>query len=780
MKKRSSIITLVTALLLVLLGGSAWFWLHEFHAQNAGIKAEATEGGLLPYQDRSLSPEKRAQDLLARLTLEEKAELTLNASKGIERLGIKPYNWWSEALHGIGRNGSATVFPMPIGMAASFDTQKIEDVFTTISTEGRIKHAQDAKNGKYGQNQGLTFWTPNINIFRDPRWGRGMETYGEDPFLTGQLGMAVVRGLQGDPDADVLKTHACAKHYAVHSGLESNRHHFNAEISERDLRETYLPAFKDLVMKAGVKEVMTAYNSFRGEPCAASEYLVKDILRGEWGYKGMIVSDCWAIPDFYQKGHHEFVDTAVEAAAVAVSNGVDVECGETYVNIPEAVRSGLLDEKDLDRNVLRLLTERFHLGEMDGTSPWDDMDPAIVEGPQNRALSLDMAHESMVLLKNNGILPLNPTARIAVVGPNADDKEMLWGNYNPVPKYTVTLLEAMKERVPDLTYVHGCGFLGTDLMPEQDPKLAPLLNMSQEEMEAYAKRYAIGMGEVRSYLRRIQQMNQNFLPALDEAQVLKDLEGIDVVIFAGGISPRLEGEEMSIHVPGFSGGDRTDIELPNVQRQLIQALHNAGKKVVLVNFSGSAIGLEPETLSCDAILQAWYPGQEGGTAVADILFGDVNPSGKLPLTFYRNVSQLPEVEDYDMEGHTYRYFRGKPLFPFGFGLSYTTFSYGSPKVSGKRLVVPVTNTGKRDGEEVVQLYIRKTGDPDGPVRTLRGYQRACIPAGQTIDVAFNLVEETFLWWSESEQNMVPVHGEYELLVGASSDAGDLRKVMYTF
>jgi beta-glucosidase len=733
-----------------------------------------------PYQNKNLPPEQRAADLLGRLTLEEKASLTMHASPAIPRLGIKQYNWWSEALHGIARNGSATVFPQPIGMASSFDERLIEEVFTAASDEARVKYLETKDNVKV--YQGLTFWTPNINIFRDPRWGRGMETYGEDPFLTGRLGMAVVRGLQGPEDSPIRKTHACAKHYAVHSGLESNRHRFDAVVSERDLRETYLPAFKDLVTKAHVQEVMTAYNRFRGEPCAASSYLVDQILRKEWGYQGMVVSDCWAIPDFFEKGRHGFTDSPAKAAALAVHNGLDVECGSTFVNIPAAVEQGLLDVADLDRNLMRILTERFRLGEMDGSSPWDDLDPAIVEGPEHRALSLKMARESLVLLQNNGILPLRPGQKVAVIGPNADDAEMMWGNYNPVPKSTVTLLDAFKARDPQIVNFRGCGIIGAEYMPENNPddRMAQLMNLSNEELEEVAKQYAININDVKAYARRTKLLYDSFLPKLDANDVLQRLEGIDVVVFAGGISPRLEGEEMPVQLPGFSGGDRTDLELPAVQRDLLKVLHAAGKKVILVNFSGCAIGLVPETESCDAILQAWYPGQEGGTAIVEALYGEFNPSGKLPVTFYRSVDQLPEVEDYNMEGHTYRYFRGSPLFPFGFGLSYTDFHFGAAKVQNGVLEFTVRNTGKRNGTEVVQLYVRKLGDVGGPNKTLRAFQRVTVMAGASATVRIPLDDEVFTWWSESAQNMVPVHGEYELLYGSSSADADLKKVHYKF
>ena len=690
------------------------------------------------YADTKLSPEERAADLVSRLTLEEKASLMTYRSAAIERLGIPAYNWWNEALHGVARNGSATVFPEPIGMAASFDDDLLYEVFTSVSDEARVKHRLAIAAGESGWYQGLTFWTPNINIFRDPRWGRGMETYGEDPYLTGMMGLAVVRGLQGDSlscarEAEkqglprVLKAHACAKHFAVHSGPEADRHRFDARVSERDLRETYLPAFKDLVTKGDVQEVMVAYNRFRGVPCGASDELINKIIRGEWGFKGLITSDCWGINDFYVKGRHEFVETPVEAAAKAVRAGVDTECGSIYKNIPAAVRSGLLDEKEVDTCLKRLIAARIRLGEFDRLPLWNHLPESIVEGPKNHALARRMTRETLVLLKNDGVLPLKKDARVALIGPNADDPEMMWGNYNPVPRTTITLEDALEVRVDGLQYFKAC-----------------------EAVE----------------------------PLLPVEQILQQLEGYETVIFAGGISSRLEGEEMHVSVPGFSAGDRTDIELPQVQRDILAALHAAGKKVILVNFSGSAVGLVPETESCNAILQAWYPGQEGGPAIAEVLFGDVNPSGKLPVTFYRNIDQLPAFENYDMKGHTYRYFEGEPLFPFGFGLSYTTFHYGKAHVHGHSLVIPVTNTGKVEGTEVVQLYVRRPDDAAGPRKTLRAFRRVSIPAGKTVKVSLPLTDETFRWWSEQAQDMVPMRGKYELLYGGSSE--DLQRLDYTF
>jgi len=733
-----------------------------------------------PYKDRNLPPEERAKDLVSRLTLEEKASLSMHHSAPVPALGIKAYNWWSEALHGVARNGSATVFPQPIGMAASFDEPLLYEVFTAVSDEARVKNRLAVESGHVRQYQGVTFWTPNINIFRDPRWGRGMETYGEDPYLTGRLGMAVVGGLQGPADSPILKTHACAKHYAVHSGPEWNRHSYDAEVSERDLRETYLPAFKDLVVKAKVQEVMTAYNRFRGKPCGASDYLIDTILRGEWGFEGLITSDCWAVEDFYVAGRHGFSQDVAAAAAAAVHAGVDTECGDAYNHIPEAVERGLLDEKDLDRNLVRLFTARFRLGEMDDISLWNHLPESIVEGPEHRALSRKMAGETMVLLENKGILPLQRGARIALVGPNGDDAEMQWGNYNPVPKETVTLYDALKARIPGLKYVRGCGIVGSEYAPKPNPNnpLSKAIGMSREELEALAQQFAIGVEDIMNYVRRQERMQESFLPALDAQAVLKELEGIDIVIFAGGISPRFEGEEMPVNLPGFKGGDRTDIQLPQVQRDLLKALHEAGKKVVLVNFSGCAIGLVPETETCDAILQAWYPGQEGGTAIADVLFGDENPSGKLPVTFYRAVEDLPDFEDYNMKGHTYRYFDGKPLYPFGYGLSYTTFKYGNAKVKGNSIIIPVKNTGKRDGTEVVQVYVRRPDDPAGPRKTLRAFRRVFVPAGKTVKVCIPIEDETFLWWDTGKQDMVPLPGKYELLYGGSS--AQLKKLKYSY
>ena len=701
----------------------------------------------LSYQNTSLPPEERAADLVQRLTLEEKVSLMQNNSSAVPRLGIKPYNWWNEALHGVARNGRATVFPQAIGMGAAFNDSLLHVVFTAVSDEARAKNHIARRDSSYKIYQGLTFWTPNINIFRDPRWGRGQETYGEDPYLTSQLGMAVVRGLQGPEDSQYDKAHACAKHYAVHSGPEWNRHSFNAEdIDPRDLWETYLPAFKDLVQKAGVKEVMCAYNRFEGSPCCNSDRLLMQILRDEWGYEGLVVSDCGAIYDFFEEGRHGTHKDKADASSAAVLSGTDLECGDAYKSLADAVRQGKIKESDLDRSVSRLLKARFELGEMDETTPWDAIPDSVVNCHVHQALALRMARESMTLLQNkNNLLPLKAGMTVALVGPNANDSVMQWGNYNGFPGHTVTLLEALRKRLPkeQLIYVPGALY-AEDFVPKH----------KKDEMKQ--------------------------MKPLDAASLLKQVGRADVVIFAGGISPLLEGEEMKVDVQGFKGGDRTDIELPAVQRQLLKVLKAAGKKVVFVNFSGSAVGLESETQTCDAILQAWYPGEAGGTAVADVLYGDYNPAGRLPVTFYKNVSQLPDYEDYSMKGRTYRYFEGTPLFPFGHGLSYTTFVYGKAEVKDGCLLVPVTNTGSMDGDEVVQLYLNRPDDANGPRKTLRAFKRVHIPTGATRTVSLPLTEETFNWWDTATNTVHPLKGSYKLLYGGSSDDCALQTMMYEF
>ena len=555
-----------------------------------------------PYQNKSLSPTERAADLVSRLTLEEKITLMQNNSSAVKRLGIKPYEWWNEALHGVARNGLATVYPQAIGMGASFNDTLLYQVFTSISDEARVKYRQAREAGNYKRYTGLTFWTPNINIFRDPRWGRGQETYGEDPYLTSRMGLSVVNGLQGPQNTKYNKTHACAKHYAVHSGPEWNRHSFNAEnINPRDLWETYLPAFQDLVIQGNVKEVMCAYNRFEGDPCCGSDRLLINILRNEWNYKGLVVSDCGAIDNFYFKGRHETHKNKADASAAAVLSGTDLECGRSYTGLISAVKEGLINESAIDQSLCRLMKARFELGEMDDTTPWDQLPDSLLSCHAHQQLALQMARESMTLLQNHkNILPLDKEMTVALIGPNANDSVMQWANYNGFPVHTITLLEGLTQYLPQERLIY---------IPQKNIEVQkyPWVNYYPNDIQA----------------------------------VINQAAKADVIIYAGGISASLEGEEMDVDAEGFRGGDRTTIELPNVQRKLVKALKATGKPIVFVNFSGCAMGLQPESQICDAILQAWYPGQAGGTAIAEVLFGDYNPAGRLPITFYNLKSATP-------------------------------------------------------------------------------------------------------------------------------------------
>lgn len=833
----------------------------------------------LPYQNPNLTPEQRATDLLQRLTLEEKASLMQNASPAIPRLGIKPYEWWNEALHGVARAGLATVFPQTIGMAASFNDSLLYKVFNAVSDEARAKNRAFNDREQYKRYQGLTMWTPNVNIFRDPRWGRGQETYGEDPYLASRMGVAVVKGLQGPDTARYDKLHACAKHFAVHSGPEWNRHSFNAEnIAPRDLWETYLPAFKVLVQEADVKEVMCAYNRFEGDPCCGSNRLLTQILRNDWGFKGIIVSDCGAISDFFGKKKHNTHPDAPHASADAVLNGTDLECGGNYRTLPEAVKAGLISEEQINTSVKRLLKARFELGEMETDNhPWA-LPYSVVDCPEHRQLALQMARETMTLLQNkDNLLPLNKKIKVAVIGPNANDSVMQWGNYNGVPSKTATLLSAIQAKLPasQIYYEQVCGLtdditlssLFNQCSDDGKPGFSASYWNNQEfkgtpdataqlstpfrfttlgatafapgiELTGFASRYHTVFRPVKSgsAIFRV-QTNGNIKASVNGEEVLdqtniknpenlytlqveagqsydidlqftqiKDgayfnfdlveetplnlnatlarVKDADVIIFAGGISPLLEGEEMKVSAPGFRGGDRTDIELPAVQRNVLAALKKAGKKIVFVNFSGSAMALAPEAGNCDAILQAWYPGQAGGTAVADVLFGDYNPAGRLPITFYKHTEQLPDFEDYSMQGRTYRYMKETPLFPFGYGLSYTTFSYGKAQADKKllskgdklNLSIPVKNTGKRNGEEIVQVYIRRPTDKEGPAKTLRAFKRVEIAKGETENVMIELPYSAFEWFDTATNTMHPLSGMYEILYGSSSKAEDLHSL----
>ncbi len=843
----------------------------------SGVCSAQTTQTVLPYQNPELSPEQRANDLLGRLTLEEKVILMQNNSKGIERLGIKPYEWWNEALHGVARNGLATVYPQTIGMGAAFNDTLLYKVFDAVSDEARVKNRMSNNKGIYRRYSGLTFWTPNVNIFRDPRWGRGQETYGEDPYLTGRLGMAVVRGLQGPNDTKFDKAHACAKHFAVHSGPEWNRHSFNAEnIAPRDLWETYLPAFKDLVQKAGVKEVMCAYNRYEGDPCCGSDRLLHHILRNEWGYDGIVVTDCGAINDFYNKSKHAVYPDVEAASVAAVNNGTDIECGRDFASLVNAVKTNKIDEEKINTSVRRLLKARFELGEMEPVHPFQHLHDSLLCCQKHTNLARQMARETMVLLQNNkNILPLKKNATVAIVGPNANDSVMHLGNYNGTPPYVVTLLEALQERLPEnkiiyeqlIGHTDGINFnslfslckadgkqgfaatywndldrkgavaatdqltsamtldtegntvfaSGVDLVtfsgvyktvftPDHSGEAAfrmrsngkveffvngeRLKNITDVRSTAVVNPFKFEQGK--SYDIEIRFKPWKKVPylyldlveevSLDVKQLLKKLKKADVVIFAGGITAKLEGEQMNVAADGFKGGDRTKIELPTIQTEMIKMLKKGGKKVVFVNYSGCAMALEKEASYCDAILQAWYPGQEGGRAVCDVLYGDYTPSGKLPLTFYKNSSQLPDFEDYSMKNRTYRYFTGEPQFHFGHGLSYTTFAYGDATVDRQSikygeeftLNVPLSNVGKREGTEVVQVYISRNGDTEGPQKTLRNFRKVTLAKGQTADVKIALPYSTLEWIDVNPTTMRVLPGEYPVYYGGTSKAADLK------
>jgi len=832
-----------------------------------------------PYRNPDLSSTERAKDLLSRLTLEEKAQLMCDVSEAIPRLGIKKFNWWSEALHGVANQGNVTVFPEPIGMAASFNEDLLFRIFTATSDEMRAKYNERMRNRQEDERfHSLSVWTPNVNIFRDPRWGRGQETYGEDPYLTSQMGIAVVKGLQGPENEKYRKLLACAKHYAVHSGPEWSRHSANLNnVSPRDLWETYLPAFKALVQKADVREVMCAYQRLDDDPCCGNSRLLQQILRDEWGFKYMVVSDCGAISDFWTS--HKSSSTAMHAAAKGVLAGTDVECGfgYAYTELPKAVKQGLISEEEIDKHVLRLLEGRFELGEMDDPSlvSWSKIPASVINCDAHKKLALEMSRQTMTLLQNkNNVLPLSKSAgKIAVIGPNADEKAMLWGNYNGTPNRTVTILDGIRGKLGKnkVTYLRGCDLVNNRILesyldqcgidgkpgikatfwnnPDRAgepvsslrttrpinvttygqhtfgpgvnlekfsakyetvfrPKESGEVLLSMEGCSYFelfvngesmrkertwrttdtrtllqvekGKEYKIEIlyAQVENWAANL-KFNLGKETDIDYGQSIARLKGIETVVFVGGISPQLEGEEMPVELPGFKGGDRTDIELPAVQRNFLKALKEAGKKVILVNCSGSAIALLPETESCDAILQAWYGGELGGEAVADVLFGDYNPSGKLPVTFYKSSDQLPDYEDYSMKGRTYRYM-SDALFPFGYGLSYTDFSFGEARAdkAKRTLIVPVSNTGKRAGTEVVQVYVRKVGDTDGPLKSLKAYQRVSLKPGESKDVVLQLSDEAFEFFDHSTNTMrVTPDARYEVFYGNSSKDEDLKMIV---
>jgi beta-glucosidase len=675
-----------------------------------------------------MNRESKIKDLISRMTLEEKVSQLLYTSPAVERLGIPEYNWWNECLHGVARAGIATVFPQAIAMAATFDDGLVKQIADAISDEARAKYNEAIKQGNRGQYWGLTFWTPNINIFRDPRWGRGQETYGEDPYLTSRIGSALVQGLQGN-DPENLKTAACAKHYAVHSGPEKDRHTFNAIVSKKDLFETYLPAFKALV-EAGVETVMGAYNRTLDEPCCGSNFLLKDILRGRWGFKGHVVSDCWAIRDFHL--HHKITDTPEESAALALNAGCDLNCGCTYPMLTVSHKKGLVTEETINTSLERLLRTRFKLGMFDPpkNSKWSKLNRKIINCKKHRELALKAAHKSIVLLKNkNNLLPLDSSPRkIDVMGPGAANAHTLFGNYYGVSSRFITILEGLGEKVKDkfgiqLEYRQGC-----------------LMHCGNSKDVQFASGVA------------------------DPAQ-FAEIKTSDVIIAVMGLDGAIEGEEGDA-IASDSNGDRDTIELPDWQLDYLKSLRvTSGKKIILVLTGGSPIAF-PEDIA-DAIIFAWYPGELGGQAVADIIFGDVVPSGKLPVTFPVSTSQLPPFDSYSMKGRTYRYITEKPLYPFGFGLSYTSFCFDSIELNTSsvsaggsiKAAVKISNTGKYDADEVVQIYITKDKrTEDEPIASLKSFRRVFVKAGKSIKVEFELPASAF--------ETVNAEGEYTLAPGS--------------
>ena len=842
-----------------------------------------------PFQNPSLSNEKRVENLLSLLTPEEKVGLMMNKSQSVDRLGIPSYNWWSEACHGV-RQGGYTVYPQPIGLAAAFNAQLVYDVFSQVSDEARANwnrtNHQDPKLFNvpqgvtyYPGNPELTFWCPNVNIFRDPRWGRGQETCGEDPYLNAVLGVQTVLGMQGN-DSRYFKTHACAKHYAVHSGPEPLRHSMNVEPTNRDLWETYLPAFKALVKKGNVREVMCAYQRFEGKPCCTSDRLLIDILRNKWGYDGLVVTDCDAINNFYNKGQHETHKDPLSASVDAVLNGTDLECGKVFMSLAEGLKKGLIKESDLDQHLRKTLMGRFELGMFDPAEmlPWANIPASNISSEEHDLLATQAARESMVLLENKGgVLPLSKTLRkIAVIGPNAADIELLNGNYGgtPTENHQHSLVEGISKAFKGtIVAAKGCelndeyqtvhhlqdfnGGKGVQVEFYNNKELAgdPVktayyneLNFSTfgawgfaegvsndnlsvrisgkytatftgemkytlttdngyllkvngevvEENQGGGRRRGFGFGrrvEYKSFpveqgkdydiVIEYRRGNGNFAmlrgdicerKLVDFTELASQVSDADAIIIIGGISARMEGE----------GGDKQDIELPKVQQMLVKAMHQTGRPVIFVNCSGSAIAFGSVEGQYDALLQAWYPGQGGAKALAEVLFGDYNPSGKLPVTFYRSNNDLPDFMDYSMKNRTYRYFTGVPQYAFGYGLSYTTFEVGKGKLTAKSakagktqkaytvVVVPVTNTGKREGTETVQVYVKRLGDAGAPIKALKGFQKLTLKPGETKKAVIALDSEAFEYYDEGIDELAVKPGLYQILYGTSSMYKDLQ------
>ena len=836
-----------------------------------------------PFQNPSLKTEQRIDNLLSLLTPEEKIGLLMNKSVSVDSLGIPSYNWWSEACHGVRADGY-TVYPQTIGLAATFDPEQVYEIYATVSDEARANWNRSQREWNvddqaryYPGNPELSFWCPNINIFRDPRWGRGQETPGEDPYLTSVIGLQTVLGMQ-QKTGKYYKTHACAKHYAVHSGPEPLRHSMDVSVSMRDLWETYLPAFKTLVVDGNVREVMGAYQRYEGVPCTMSDRLLVDILRDKWGYDGIVLTDCDAINNYYTRGQHMTHPDPVHAAADALKHGTDLECGRTFRNLGQALEDGLITVEDLDHALVPVLRGRIELGTLDpdSMSPWKDLKPEVISSEKHHALAVEAAREGTVLLKNDGILPLSKDIkRIAVVGPNADNVDLMNGNYGgtPIDAHKQSILEGIRAAFPNTEVVYdkacelvdeyntinhigefndgkgilvefynnrnfegepaasnyydalnfstfgGYGFadgvntnefcaratgkwtspftgnLKYVVSGDNGYKLIVNGKVVDEQKGAAAPGRGFGFGrrraveykelpvvEGKTYDIKIEYVKGASPFAMFSAQFcernLPDVEAlaaqfgdVDAWIMVGGISAQLEGE----------GGDKADIEVPAVQQRLIKGLHATGKPVILVNCSGSALAFKPINDDCNAILQAWYGGEGGAQAVGEILNGDCNPSGKLPVTFYASTDQLPDFLDYNMEGRTYRYFRGEPQYPFGFGLSYTTFAYGQGKLSkasvkagqGVKVTVPVTNTGKRAGDEVVQVYVKSLDNPDAPIKDLKGFKRVSIAPGATAKVTIAIAGDAFSYY-DGKDGLEIKPGKYQILYGSSSADKDLK------
>lgn len=833
---------------------------------------------ILPNDNLNLSFEQRAEALVAQMTLEEKVSQMTHKSLAIERLGVPAYNWWNEGLHGIARNGIATVFPQAIALAATWDRDLMFGISTVISDEARAKYNQALSRNQRGIYQGITIWSPNINIFRDPRWGRGMETYGEDPYLTGEMGIQFIKGLQGE-NGKYLKTIATPKHLAVHSGPEPLRHTFNALVEEYDLRETYLPQFRKCIVDGEAYSIMCAYNRFRGDACCGSDPLIKQILRKEWGFKGLMVSDCWAVPDMYN--YHKIVETAEEAASIAVKSGTDLECGNAYPSLLKAVKDSLISEEEIDVSVNRIFTARFKLGMFDPASLNAYSNLTEFDTPSNREVALEAARKSIVLLKNkNNILPLKKDVKtVAVLGPNANDIEVLLGNYSGFPSNPVTPFKGIKDKLinSEVIYERGCElaegmpsfevvdskylftsedkseqglkaeffdnselkgessynridekidfawwdqapyesfdpdnyavrwsgylvppksgqyvlggygfngfkiFIDDSLLVQFDGEFDPVKTYKYLDLEQ-DKKYKIKIEFYKNLRYSFMQFIWSKPDTQLEERAIAAAKKSDVVVMCMGLSPRLEGEEMKVKIKGFVGGDRLTLGLPETQSKFIKKIHALGKPIILVLMNGSAVSVNWEDENLSAIVEAWYPGQSGGTAIADVLFGDYNPAGRLPVTVYKSIEQLPPFEDYDMTNRTYRYFKDEPLYPFGFGLSYTKFKYDNLNlrktcISSKDSTIvefEITNDGNVAGEEVVQLYVKANKDKKSN-RILKDFKRIYLSEGETKKIEFVIDSDVLQRWN-NENGYIVDDDTYTISVGGSSKECDLNKL----